>query len=77
MASRSNALTFVEKAKSTEWHGWSRGAGEAIHIGRIPGRKRVMIYLVEGSVVTTLGSFTSEEYAKKALDALDRLFGMS
>lgn len=57
----------------TEWHGWSRGEGPAIHIGRLPGRKSICLYISDGSVVTPVAYFRDEEGARRALDLLNEL----
>lgn len=61
-----------------EWHGWARSddlreKGEALHIGPLPGRKSVCLYVIKGSVLTPLAYFRNEEAAERALALLDRL----
>lgn len=57
------------------WHGWSRGDNIALYIGRLPGRKSICLYTVEGSVLRTHAFFKNEEDAKEVLQLLDHLIG--
>lgn len=60
----------------TEFHGWAlTNERWALHIGFLPGRKRVLLYLQDDAqgVIYSLASFTSEENARIALERFDRL----
>ena len=56
----------------TEWHGWSRG-DVALHIGYLPGRKSVCLYVVRGGRLDVLAYFRNEQAAWHALATLDEL----
>lgn len=55
-----------------DWHGWSIGE-TAIHVGPLPGRKSVCLYVMEGTVLRTLAFFKSKAEADAALKLLDLL----
>lgn len=57
----------------SEWHGWSIGDSPAIHVGPLPGRKSIVLYKVDGSVLTPLAYFRTEEAAAVALSLLDEI----
>ena len=57
----------------SDWHGWKRADGPALHIGELPGRKSVVLYKIDGSVLTPLAYFRSVEGAEDALSILDDL----
>lgn len=65
-----------------EWHGWSRGlssgqkTGRALHIGPLPGRKSLVMYVHDGSVVRALAYFRNYQDAALALDVLDEIVGL-
>ena len=65
-----------------ELHGWGikdllTGESESIHVGRLPGRKSVALYALNGSVLDVLAYFKSQTAAERALDILDRLIKIS
>lgn len=60
-----------ERALS-DWHGWGSD-GKAVHIGPLPGRKSICLYVVDGSVMRTLAFFRSEKEAAEALRWIDWL----
>ena len=56
--------------KKYRWYGFTiqhEGGEESLHIGNLPGRKRVCLYRVQGGVLESLAYFDSEA---KAYDAL-------
>lgn len=55
-----------------EWHGW-RISGKALHVGELPGRKQVCLYVMDGSTIRTLAFFKTEEQAGEAIDMLDKI----
>ena len=58
--------------KRVEWHGWSRGS-TSLHIGKLPGRKRVCLYVLDGAILTPLAYFTTEVDARTCMQAIDSL----
>jgi hypothetical protein len=58
-----------------EWHGWGLAdkSVPALHIGRLPGRKSVCLYMQHNGVIDTLAFFRDETTAKQALIILDQL----
>jgi hypothetical protein len=61
---------------TAEWHGWQIPDVGAIHIGPLPQRKSVCLYVMEypaggGAVMRTLAFFRNEEDAASALKFLD------
>ena len=64
------------KKKEPIWHGWSRD-GAALHIGRLPNRKRVALYArdsLKGDNYV-IAYFKDEELALKAMKLIDKLTG--
>lgn len=57
----------------SKWHGWSIGDSPAIHVGPLPGRKSIVLYQIDGSVLTPLAYFRDEDAAEKGLALLDDL----
>lgn len=57
----------------TEWHGWSRVPSASLHIGRLPGRKSLCLYVMRGAVVEVLAYFANEERARLALATIDEI----
>ena len=57
----------------TEWHGWSRVSSTSLHIGRLPGRKSLCLYVVQGAVLGVLAYFANEKRARLALDTIDEI----
>lgn len=59
------------------WHWWSLGrtTNEAFHIGRLPGRKRVALYLQYGSRSRPLAYFQNEKDALAVIEFMDKLAG--
>ena len=64
------------------WHGWKRdgvftnNTDGALHIGPLPGRKQVALYIEGQGVLNVLAYFKTEEAAEWALRAIDRITGM-
>lgn len=56
-----------------EFHGWLVNGLGALHVGRLPGRKSICLYLIDGSVLTPLAYFRDEEKARLALGWMDAL----
>lgn len=71
---------------ASEWHGWVLtetvrepaifGRKEdrkhrALHIGPLPGRKQIAIYLVDGCTGTPAGYFRDEESARLVMGFID------
>lgn len=54
----------------TDWHGWQKG-DVSLHVGPLPGRKSVALYLHAGTVVTALAYFRDEGAAATCLRWLD------
>lgn len=61
---------------ANEWWGWYVGDSPALHIGRLPGRKSVCLYRIDGSELLPLAYFRSEEAARIALSMIDELAGL-
>jgi hypothetical protein len=63
----------------TDWHGWrvsdasaaNTNTHGALHIGPVPERTRVALYLDEGTQSTVLAYFVNAEAAAKALEFID------
>jgi hypothetical protein len=55
------------------YHGWAREhkSHPALHIGELPGRKSIVLYIDHGVVITPLAYFTSPEQAAEAMAILD------
>ena len=66
------AMTPPEQPTS-EWHGWRIGDA-ALHIGPLPGRKSIVLFILEGGRLLPLAYFRDEELARKARDWLDSYF---
>lgn len=63
----------------TDWHGWRISDdpdGYSIHIGHIPGRKRVALYSEDDNYFKVLAYFQSEEAAQEMADWIDRMQDM-
>ena len=61
-----------------DWHGWGIVGRGSLHVGRLPGRKSVCLYVVRkhengGASIDTLAFFPTEEKACEMLDWLDVL----
>ena len=55
-----------------KWHGWSlAGHDESLHIGALPGRSQVALYINRNAEIEILAYFRSEEMARKMLLYLD------
>lgn len=61
----------------SEWHGWKRadGKGPSLHIGPLPGRSRIAMWLEDGGLLRTLAYFDSEEKARQAMEIIDEMTG--
>ena len=55
-----------------EGHGWRIG-GKALHVGELPGRKQVCLYVLDGTTIRTLAFFANKARAEEALDMLDKI----
>lgn len=55
-----------------DWWGWSETESKAgLHIGPLPGRKRIALYGKRQGTIRALAYFRSEEHAREALELLD------
>ena len=75
-------------SNKVDWHGWAKAytspavpGGErakvALHIGPMPGRKGIALYVIDGNVGDPLAYFRNEAAAIRALAMLDSiLLGM-
>ena len=59
-------------AQETDWHGWSVGR-DSLHVGPLPHRKRVALYVLHGSVLRPLAYFRCEADAIDAMEMIDLL----
>ncbi len=60
----------------SDWHGWGfSNEKTALHIGKLPNRKQVCLYIIEGSVLEPLAYFRTEESARRALALIEHLLG--
>jgi hypothetical protein len=62
-----------------DWHGWQKGR-VALHIGHLPGRRSVCLYVDTGNVIEPVAYFRGPrgyEQAYLALAVLDYLMGMN
>lgn len=57
-----------------DWHGWKIGDRGTLHVGPLPGRKSICVYLVEGSVLRTVAFARDEEDARRLVAFLDDAF---
>lgn len=64
--------TQVASACATEWHGW-RISGKALHVGPLPSRKSVCLYVLDGCTIRTLAFFPDEDKAREALAMLSKI----
>ncbi len=58
------------------WHGWrmaNDSDGYSIHIGNLPGRKKVALYSEDDDHFTVLAYFQSDEAAEEMARWVDRL----
>lgn len=60
---------------TTDWHGYLLADGRAIHIGQLPGRKSICLYVIGGGALEPLAFFRSTADAQRALDLIDALAG--
>jgi hypothetical protein len=58
---------------AVNYHGWARenNPRPALHIGELPGRKSVVLFIDHGTVIAPLAYFTSPEQAAEAMAMLD------
>jgi hypothetical protein len=56
-----------------KWHGWRRVGCAALHIGPLPGRKRIALYIDHGTWIETLAWFNGEWAARQVVQAIDEL----
>jgi len=61
----------------SEWHGWQLVDGPSLHIGPVPGRRSIGLFVIVGSTLTPLAYFTSEDHARAALDLLTTMIETS
>lgn len=72
--------------EQSHWHGWSRASKQsvvsdstkqrcALHIGPLPGRKQIVLYVANeaNGTLTPLAYFKTEALAQEALRMLDLL----
>ncbi len=57
----------------SDWHGWGIQGGPALHVGKLPDRKSMVLYILDGSVLTPLAYFRDEDKARQCLDLLDKM----
>ena len=58
------------------WHGWRMDGdpdGYSIHIGNLPGRKKVALYMEDDDHFKVLAYFQSDEAAEEMAEWVDRL----
>jgi hypothetical protein len=55
-------------------HGWRVGS-KALHVGKLPDRKQVALYLDFGGSFHPLAYFRNEQDAQDCLDMLDKIGG--
>lgn len=58
----------------TEWHGWQIGQRGTLHVGPLPGRKQICVYLIEGSVMRTVAFCRTEAEGLRLVAFLDDAF---
>jgi hypothetical protein len=58
--------------REDDWHGWNV-VGTAVHVGPLPGRKSICLYVIEGTTLRTLAFFKSPDDAATALRMMDLL----
>jgi hypothetical protein len=64
--------------KKYKWYGFKivhEGGEESLHIGNLPGRKRVCLYRTQGGVLESLAYFDTEAKAYDALRMISILAG--
>lgn len=66
----------MSAATTSEWHGIAvvppgGDQSDALHIGPLPGRKQIALYLVSHGRSTVLAYFRDEESARRALAWID------
>ena len=54
-------------------HGWriKEGAQE-LHIGHLPGRKQICLYIINGNIISVLAFFKKPRLATLTLEILDK-----
>lgn len=57
-----------------DWHGFQFGELGTLHIGPLPTRKSIALYLIQGSVMHVLAYFRDEDEARRLLSFLDGMF---
>jgi hypothetical protein len=62
----------VRLSNLADFHGWRIG-GKALHVGELPGRKQVCLYVLDGATIRTLAFFATEEKATEAMEMLDKI----
>lgn len=62
---------------NSHWHGWKKnGFASSLHIGVVPGRKQVCVYMQNGSSLEIMGYFRNRVAARAVLDFIDFLVDM-
>lgn len=56
---------------TADWHGFQLGDRGTLHVGPLPTRKSVALYLIQGSVMHVLAYFRDETEARRCLAFLD------
>jgi hypothetical protein len=55
-----------------DWHGWrAKKDGPSLHIGPVPGKSALCIYIIEDAAIRVCGYFRTEDDAALALSILD------
>lgn len=57
-----------------DWHGWKIGERGTLHVGPLPGRRSICVYLIEGSVMRTVAFARDEDDARRLVSFLDDAF---
>lgn len=55
-----------------DFHGWRIG-GKALHVGYLPGRKQICLYVLDAGTLRTLAFFRTREQALEALEMVDKI----
>jgi hypothetical protein len=55
-----------------DFHGWRIG-GKALHVGELPGRKQVCLYVQDAGTIRTLAFFKTRERALEGLEMVDKI----
>lgn len=55
----------------SDWHGWRVDDVGILHVGPLPGRKSICVYVIEGSVMTPVAYCRSEDDGDRLVRFLD------